>query len=246
MRLLGPENVVAGDGVFSIGGAKVPLKSLVACTNLHSLAPENQLHSKLRQYVAHYRAIGVEHFVFYVPKDSVGVGILLEMPDVTVVHLGASFPERMNGGQSVAATDCVWRLRNRVDWVMNMVDIDEYVAGTRDLRKTLSQRGMGVSAVSLRHRLVQLPFKEPLIRKGLNITTKEMPTVGKAFVRPDHIDVMWVHAATAFSPRSSAKERVLKDVFLLHFQTKHHKSYNTSDTKRWSFETLSSSMLPIS
>lgn len=257
VRLAVPnESSISGSGVFQLAAPSIPYADIISCTKLEISEPGDHMNRKLEQYLKHYRAIGVGLFIFYVNRDGPTAGILTTFKDVTVVRMGPKFQELVRGElnsekktlyleiQKLVGTDCVWRTRYRSKWNMIMVDVDEYLLGTRDLLNTLENEGRGVASLSVRHRLVEAPFGEPFVQKQIRVTKEFAPTRGKSFVRPEEVDVMWVHGPTAFAPDSSRREKLLSNLSLLHFRTRHLSRFNLTSPDL--FEPADLSSLPAS
>lgn len=249
------KNIVSGRGVFGLKQPEIPSTDIISCTKLEIEEEGNAMHLKTLEYLRHYRALGVGHFVFFVSYGDATADVLSRFKDVTTIRMPPNFNEAVLGEpvpkqrvfeqvQKVVGTDCVWRTRYKSRWNMIMVDVDEYVVGTPDLRETLAKEGDGYSAVRLKHRLVETPYGEPLVHEGIRATKDFVSTMGKAIVRPRDVDVMWVHGASAFAPKAGKKEKILSSVSLLHFRALHLsvlKLQNADD-----FEEVDLSALPSS
>lgn len=251
VKIVGPDEDVVGSGVFRLQQPVIPKVPLVSCTKLIIPDVGNDAHLNLFEYIRHYRELGVGHFVFYVDYDGIASHVLREFPDVTIIEVAPNFQETVLREktpnvplfmdlQKIVGTDCVWRTRHRAEWIMNMVDVDEYVIGTGNLPAMLRAEGEGFAAVVMRHRLVQMPYPYPLVHDGVRVSKKFMTTTPKSVVRPEEVDIMWVHAPTSFSAESKGREKFL-NVSLLHFQKSHFGKFKMSDDE---FEKADISSLP--
>lgn len=57
--------------------------------------------------------------------------------------------------------------------------------------------------------------------------------MGQVDVRPELIDVMWVHQATAYAKETRSKAINSKTVFLMHFKSEHIEKYNAAAEGKW-------------
>lgn len=242
VRMVGPRKSVVGDDVFPIAKPRSPVAKVTACLQpIKNLRRGERLHKRLLEYTNYYTGLGVEHFIAYVDRDSEDSKVLLELdiPNVTIVRMSKNLHPMAYGNgpyyqiQSFANNDCIWRTRHRSSWTMIQFDVDEYIIGTPSLAHSLDNVSLDASQVYTLQHLVRPPYDDTLLQGSVEYTEKSMPTWGKTIVRPEKINVMWVHSATSYSGQKVS----LPSLELLHFRALHSKRYNTSDAMSSSWKT---------
>jgi Glycosyltransferase family 92 len=200
VRVVGPPAAsMQGDSVFLLQPTE-ELGEVTACMkNLYSIRDN---FDRILEYVDHYRRLGVSHFISYVEENERDVELLDSVPGLTVVVLPrelrvATFgPQKPRPGPMTAklqiytTLDCVWRTRYRSAWTMIQFDLDELLVGTNDLVETLRRIPESRAGVYVRHRIVRPPYaSQPMLRNGIQFTSKSPPTWGKTIIRPEQVDV---------------------------------------------------------
>lgn len=236
---------ISGSGTFSItkpGGSHELLanKEIISCNkNVYNI---NQATTAVwGAYASHYRRLGVEHFVIYVEegddlepaKDlvrNITAGMirhdftLIVVPEVYRKLTHETLPQKRI--QPISVNDCLWRARaNNVTWGMMQYDPDEFLVGTPNFKNFLSRYKGDVLYVP--HWLAStsttldggtgIPDAEP--GRTVNISSSNVTSWGKTTLRPDKVDVAWVHAPT--SPKLDLSR--LPNFKLLHFREGHYK-----------------------
>lgn len=233
VRMRGPDWKVNGSDVFPLAQSRPPLANLTACVKpVKNLTRGGQTHERLREYMNHYTALGVEHFILYINREVEDSSILSELPNVTIVRMSPNLHWRTFGSvprknmvQVYFNNDCVWRTRHRSAWTMVQFDLDEFVINTgstpKTIRSHLDNLDANVSQLYFPHSLVRPPFGEPLVRDSITYSSSFMPTWGKVVVRPEKVNVQWVHSATSYSGTKVSASNMR----LLHFQFDHFEKH---------------------
>jgi len=232
------------------------LPALIAChKNVFGL--ENPfVRQSLRASVEYNRALGVEHFVFYVREVNREVEearllfeeLVLDRNDITLFTIPPSLLERNPSywghifyPEHFVLNDCLWRARLAgVGWIMVQMDPDERIVGTDDLKALLTSQPhdvlhAGHITLSLNH--TTLPPSRPFPRGyTLNVTHKLIDW-GKSIVRANSTNILHVHVPT--SPKSDFPLQGI--LGLLHFS---HSREKHDQFKESDFKILNASDLP--
>lgn len=214
-----------------------PIGDVVSCMK-HVYNMTNSLPHML-EYMRHYKSLNVDHFIIYVEGGEVDTDLLESLPSyVTLVRVPKSLrlqsvgPQHRNAMLQIFLTnDCVWRTKHRTNWTMVQFDLDELIIGTRDLKAYLANVTDSVKSVYVPHRVVKQPVGDFVVTNDLMVSKSRMPTWGKTIVRPENVNVMWVHRPTS---ENVTTQSIPRELSLAHFRNGHADMYNTSEWVRLS------------
>lgn len=203
----------------------------------------------LMRYFTHYRSLGVTGFALYIEDrgiagERIAAEHLATLPGVSVFVLDSrirdyalpALPQNPTGPkiaeiQAFNLNDCLWRARYGAQFTLVQVDQDEMLLGTKNLVDELAKIPSQAAGVYVKHRLARWPAV-PMVKEGLVYSKASHgfpPTWGKSIVRPERVDVQWVHHPTSFTG-----DTVVMDwLRFVHFSKSHYKKYNGSNWERW-------------